>query len=123
MSQRNPPWEQAEQFVVEEFDLEHNPGNPGGRWYDAVNPRTGAKYQIKSAESERRFRLWEQHRSLTRSEGANAAWYVFLASGEGMRRMKPTTVTRIVNERGGWNRANHELRDSRQHKLPVDEVL
>lgn len=115
------PWEQAELHVVDEYDLEHA---PEADWYDAVNPRTGAKYEVKSAQADRRFRLWEnQHRSLAAAEGQNAAWYVFLVSGEGMRRVKPTTVTRWVRARGGWNRAGHDRRDGRQHKLPVSEVF
>lgn len=118
-----PDWERAEEFVADEYDLEHNPGDPGERWFDATNPRTGARYQVKTAEKGRRFRLWEdQHRSLTAAEGQNAAWYVFLSDGE-MKRMRPSTVTRIIRERGGWNRADHADRDARQHKLPVDEVI
>lgn len=118
-------WQRAEKFVAERYDLEHNPGQPGERWYDAVNPRTGAKYQVKSAQSGGRFRLWDdQHRSLTAAEGANAAWYVFVVPNREPRRVRPTTVTQWVNSRGGWNRANHELRPgARQHKLPVSEVF
>lgn len=121
---RKPPWRRAEEFVVEEYNLEHAPNEPGEGWYDAINPRTGAKYQVKSAQKDRRFRLWEdQHRSLTAAEGQNSAWYVFVVSGKEPRRVKPSTVTRWVRERGGWNRAGHELRSGRQHKLPVSEVF
>lgn len=113
--------ERAEKFVAREYDLDHT---PEADWYDCINPRTGTKYEVKSAEKGRRFRLWEnQHRSLTAAEGQNAAWYVFLVDGGDMRRVKPSTVTQWVNQRGGWNRAGHDRRDGRQHKLPISEVF
>jgi hypothetical protein len=122
MSLRKPAWKDAELWVVDHYDLEHEPGEPGERWYDAINPRTDAKYQVKSAETGRRFRVWaDQHRSLTAAEGQNAAWYVFVTES-GHRRMRPSTVTAIIRERGGWNESGHE-RGSKQHKIPINEII
>lgn len=118
----------AEEIVAEEFGL--STFNDAG-WYDLEVPETGTKYEVKSTSSEvgdkypgtGRFRLWRsQHRSLTASEGAGMAWYAFVVLDEDagsikIQRRRPTTVTRLVNERGGWNDAGHE-RYSEQHKLP-----
>ena len=122
---QKPAWSRAEAFVCAFYDLERTPNEPGEGWYDCINPRTGAKYQVKSAQRDRRFRLWsDQHRSLVASDANGVAWYVFVTSGEDPRRVKPSTVTKWVNERGGWNKANHELRPGAlQHKLPVSEVF
>jgi hypothetical protein len=39
-----------------------------------------------------------------------------------MQRRQPSTVLRLVNERGGWHRSGHgEM--GRQHKLPIDVVF
>jgi len=119
---------EAAEYVASEYSLERCPEND---WCDLVNPRTSAKHEVKSARPDRRFRLWEDnHRSLTASDGQNVAWYdfVILSSGSNPqplehKRMKPATVTQLVNSRGGWNRAGHEKRDGRQHKLPVSEVF
>lgn len=124
--------ELAEDLVVDEFGLEVDRVD----WYDAVHPNTDAKTQTKSTSStvgqsypgDGRFRVWEeQHRSLTTSEGQAVAWYAFvlLHEDEGeiwIRRMKPTTVTQIVRERGGWNASGHSSYD-RQHKIPWPEVF
>jgi hypothetical protein len=73
--------------------------------------------------------VWEQqHRSLTAAEGANMAWYAFVLLDERdgtlkIQRRKPSTVTRIVNKRGGWNESGHEGMESRQMKLPYSAVL
>lgn len=125
MSSQKPAWRRAEEWVAEEYDLDHEPGEPGERWYDAINPRTGTKYQVKSAEPGGAFRLWsDQHRSLTACEGQKCAWYVFVSSDGRSRRVRPSTVTRWVRERGGWVEAGHELRPgAKQHKLDVDDVL
>ena len=118
-------WERAEKFAVENFDLEHEPGGKGQRWFDALDPETGEKYQVKSAKPERRFRLWEdQHRSLTASEGQlGAAFYIFVTDNKPMLKVRATTVTEWVQERGGWNKAGHDLRDGRQLKIPVSWVF
>ncbi|MCD2199093.1 hypothetical protein LPA44_04160 [Halobacterium sp. KA-4] len=103
-------------------------------WYDAVSP-TGTKYEVKATSraladgSTGRFRLWEeQHRSLTASDAQGTSWYAFVLlsqSGDVRRiqRRKPSTVTRLVNERGGWYDAGHEGKDGRQFKLAHDAVF
>lgn len=53
MSRRRQNEEQgrfAEQVVVDHFDLEHRPDET--EWYDAVNPRTETKYEVKSTHVE-----------------------------------------------------------------------
>ncbi|ELY69324.1 hypothetical protein [Natrinema versiforme] len=118
----------ASEWVAAQFSLERADGRD---WCDLVNPRTGAKHEVKSARPDRRFRIWEDnHRSLTASDGQNVAWYDFVILSSGStpepldhRRMKPATVTQLVKDRGGWNRAGHSKRDGRQHKLPVSEVF
>ena len=115
----------GESYVKQRDDLEKCTEN---EWCDLVNPRTGSKHEVKVAAPGRRFRIWEDnHRSLTASDGQNVAWYDFLVVTmddrvvEG-RRMKPSTVTQIVRDRGGWNTSGH-ARGSRQHKIPVGEIF
>lgn len=111
----------AEKRVIDKYGLER----ADVEWCDATNPRTGARYEVKSASTSAtrpRFRLWEdQHRSLTRAANHAAAWYVFVYGGE-MTRRRPSTVTEVVNDRGGWNRSGHR-RGARQLKVPVEELL
>lgn len=123
----------AEELVGEWYDVDLA---RGAEWFDLEHQGSGAKYQVKSTPSTiggsypgaGRFRLWEsQHRSLTASEGQGTAWYCFvlLHEGEGelwFRRMFPSTVTRRVRERGGWNRSGHKSYE-RQHKLPWTVVF
>jgi len=117
----------ATEAVADIYDLEIETGIED--WYDAVNPRTGAKYESKSTHEGGRFRLWEdQIRSLIASNARGTAWVAFvLLDGSGsvvdVQRREPGTVLEIVNERGGWNRAGHEERDGCQHKLPAEEVM
>jgi len=96
------------------------------RWADLKNPRTGAYYEVKSAQAGRRFRLWrDQHRSLQGFDSQSTAWYAFVVKTSRKRdikRMKPQTVGRLVRDRGGWNSSGHS-RDALQHKLPVNEVF
>ena len=103
-------------------------------WYDAVSD-TGTKFEVKATSRELddgstgRFRLWEeQHRSLVASDAQATAWYAFVLltrSGQVMaiQRRRPSTVTRLVNERGGWYDAGHAEKDGRQFKLAHDAVL
>jgi hypothetical protein len=120
----------AESLVAEEYGLSELTDSD---WYDCVLRSTGTKYEVKSTSSRirsgpGRFRLWEQqHRSLTTAEGQNAAWYAFvlLDLDDGVvriQRRRPSTVTGIINGRGGWNRSGHQSK-GRQHKLPIDEVF
>jgi len=123
MSQ-NPQWRQAEEYAVDHYDLEHHVNQQGEGWYDAVDPFSREKYQIKSAKPERRFRLWEdQHRSLSASAAQlGAAYYIFMTDNRPLLKVKSTKVTEWINERGGWNDAGHEIRDGRQLKIPVQWV-
>ncbi len=115
----------GEDYVRRRDDLEACPEND---WCDLLNPRTGSKHEVKVSLPNRRFRIWEDnHRSLTASDGQGTAWYHFVvvtSSGNVVdeRKAKPSTITRIVNERGGWNRSGH-ARGSRQHKIPVGELF
>jgi hypothetical protein len=104
-------------------------------WYDAVNDRTGTKYECKSTRvvlsngRPGRFRLWEdQIASLEASDRAGTAWVAFVLLDQGgdvvaVQRRKPSTVRKAVENRGGWNRAGHREREGRQHKLPWPEVV
>ncbi|WP_089866818.1 hypothetical protein [Halogranum rubrum] len=54
------------------------------------------------------------------------AWVVFVLFDEDrtlteMRRMRPSTLLRLVNERGGWHRSGREK--GKQHKLPIESVF
>lgn len=123
----------AEEIVAEMFGLRHV-GDKGG-WYDAVLESTGTKYQVKSTAEDgatsgsAEFRLWEtDHRSLVASDAQATAWYAFVLFDvrdglQDVRRCKPSTVTSIVQEFGGWNEANHADKDSRQVKLPQELVM
>jgi hypothetical protein len=117
----------AEELVKRKYDLTES----GVEWCDLTDPRTGARYEVKSAERalasgrEGRFRLWEdQHRSLTAANSAgSAAWYVFVTDdGATYTRRRVTHVTQIVNDRGGWNESGHR-RGSRQLKIPVTVLI
>ena len=111
----------AEKRVIDKYDLER----ANVEWCDATNPRTGARFEVKSASTSTdrpRFRLWEdQHRALTAASVNVAAWYVFVYGGK-MTRRTPSYVTSVVSDRGGWNRSGHR-RDARQLKVPVEELL
>lgn len=103
-------------------------------WYDAVSD-TGTKYEVKATSrqladgSTGRYRLWEsQHRSLVASDAQATAWYAFVLltrSGQVMaiQRRRPSTVTQLVNERGGWYDAEHTGMDGRQFKLAHTAVI
>jgi len=104
-------------------------------WYDAIHPETGTKYEVKATSrrlddgSTGRFRLWEgQHRSLVASDAQATAWYAFVRLSQSgdvldVQRRRPSTVTRLVRERGGWYDAGHEGKDGRQFKLAHDAVF
>jgi len=125
----------AEELVAEEYGLSEF---TDADWYDCVDRDSGVKYEVKSTSSEinssryrarGRFRLWqEQHRSMAASQGANGVgWYAFvlLELDEGViriQRRKPSTITRIVNDRGGWNQSGHETK-GKQHKIPISSVM
>lgn len=123
----------AEEVVAEEYDVSTF---TDAEWYDCVDKDSGTKYEVKSTSSrigddypaKGRFRLWKaQHLSLAISEGQNMAWYAFVFLDEStgtlkIQRRKPTTVTKIVNERGGWYDSGHSSK-GKQYKLPVSEVF
>jgi len=94
-------------------------------WCDATNPRTGARYEVKSASPSTdrpRFRLWrDQHRALTAASANVAAWYVFVY-GDRVTRRTPSYVAAVVSDRGGWNQSGHR-RGSRQLKVPVEDLI
>ena len=126
--------ELAEEIVAEVFDLLHRPNE--AEWYDCRHPHTDAKTEVKSTiaeigdahEAAGRFRLrLDQLRSLLSSDAAGVAWIVFVlfdydAGVVKLRRVKPSTVSAMVRDRGGWNDAGHQEFD-KQHKLPIGEVF
>jgi|GEM_PF-2184495 hypothetical protein len=122
--QHNDRGRRGESYVRRRDDLEASEVD----WCDLRNPRTNSAHEVKVCEPNRRFRIWEDnHRSLTTADGQNAAWYHFLVVTDGgnvieERRMKATTVTKLVRERGGWNESGHE-RGSRQLKIPESEIF
>ncbi len=105
-------------------------------WWDVIRETTGAKFEVKSTfdrigedyPADGRFRLrGDQHRSLTASAASGVAWYVFVLFDKSrgvawIQKARPSTVTRWVNERGGWNEAGHDEFDE-QHKLPAEVVF
>jgi hypothetical protein len=113
----------AQDAVVSEYGLEVD----NAEWYDAVDPNTGTKYEVKSGLDD--VRLWEdQHRSLVASDRAGTAWYAFVkvdSAGvvRAIQRRKPATVTRLVNEAGGWVKSGHHRTEKREKKLPVGRVI
>ena len=126
--------ELAEELAAEQYGVIHRSDRE--EWYDAVDTDTGAKYEVKSATREigdeyparGRFRVRrDQTRSLLSSDARGTAWYVFVLidDPEGVirfRRMRPSTVSSIVRERGGWNQAGHEEFEE-QMKLPISAVI
>ncbi|GAB3315204.1 hypothetical protein [Haloplanus salinarum] len=130
--------ELEERIVAEAFDLLDVSGDDAED-ADLRNPRTQARYEVKSANAtvgsgngeteDGRFRLWEdQHRSIVGYDAQPdlAGWYVFVrcdrqGTPQVMRRVEPSTVTKLVD--GRWNDASHEGRDARQYKLPIGEVF
>ena len=127
MSNPNGNGEAAESLVKRKYDLEE----ADVEWCDLTNPRTGARYEVKSAERDRdsgregRFRLWEdQHRSLRAADAAgSAAWYVFVTDdGATYTRRRVSHVSEVIADHGGWNESGHR-RGSRQLKIPVSELI
>jgi hypothetical protein len=126
----------ATEVVADVYDLEVDVASAD--WFDAVNPRTGAKYEVKSTHreldngAEGRFRLWEdQHVSLVHADASGTAWYAFvLLESDGevaeVRRMQPSTVTDIVKDVGGgsaWSLAKHREREGHQKKVPWEYIF
>jgi hypothetical protein len=122
----------AELLVAEMFDALHTPDET--EWYDCRSS-SGTKYEVKSTETELgngapgRFRLWDdQHRSLLASSSNGTAWYVFVlfedAGIRDIRRTRPPTVTRLVQEvgNGEWDLSGH-ARGEQQQKLPWEAVF
>lgn len=126
----------AEEIVADALgpNGKHRPDR--AEWYDVVLDSTGAKTEVKSTWTEigdefpagGRFRLRrDQLRSLHAANATGVAWVAFVLFDEGsgevrVRRVRPSTVSRWVRERGGWNRAGHE-EFSHQHKLPYSVVF
>jgi hypothetical protein len=123
----------ATNLVADQYDLEVD--TETADWYDAINPRTGAKWEVKSTHKELasgepgRFRLWrDQLLSLRAADARGTGWMAFVLFDESddvvaVQRRKPATVARQVRERGGWNEAGHAKRGGPQHKLPWMEVV
>lgn len=127
----------AEYLIEEHYDIKHEQTE----WYDCINPRTGAKHEVKSVRTEidgrdedsyvpttGRVRLWEgQVRSLIASDAQGTAWIDFVLFDKDRtpkehRRMKPGTALKLVNELGGWDDASHEDK-GRQKKIPWPEIF
>lgn len=111
---------------VSNADIHHR---EGGRMFDAINEETGCKYESKAAEPGRRFRVWKDQTDwLVRSDGQNCAYFIFIVADSNTnilnsKRRKPQTVREMVERQGGWNQAGHAGRDSKQHKIPIDDVI
>lgn len=126
--------ELAEELVAEEFDLEHV--GVDAEWFDCRHPDRPTKYEVKSTHeqigedypAEGRFRVWKsQTKSLVASDARATAWYAFVLFDESeglfyLQRRRPSTISRLVRDRGGWNESGHESMGP-QHKLPIDEVV
>lgn len=129
----------AEELVAEELgaNARHTPNE--AEWYDVTIETTGTKLEVKSCwerigqeyPAAGRFVVRrDQTRSLTASASSpsdGTAWYAFVLYSEErgtarIRRMKPQTVTQLINDRGGWNQANHAEYDE-QHKIPASIVF
>lgn len=126
----------AEEVVAEELgsSAKHRPDR--AEWYDVVLETSGAKTEVKSTwvrigeayPADGRFRLRrDQLRSLHAANASGVAWIAFVLFDENrdelrIRRVRPSTVSAWVRERGGWNRAGHAEFD-RQHKLPASVVF
>jgi hypothetical protein len=129
--------EYAEDWVAARHGLAHVPGEAS--WYDCRNAATGTKHEVKSTHEtisgahndagEGEFRLWaDQHKSLLASDAAGVAWYDFvLLDGSGNvvdhQKRKPSTVSTLVRENGGWRPAGHADRDGLQCTLPHSVVF
>lgn len=129
--------EVAEEIVADTWDLlEHTPNEE--YWYD-VRADLGSrstKGEVKSAQlhvgqdypAEGRFRIRkDQHDSLVRSDAQATAWYFFVVFDNSreriiIQRRRPSTVGRIVDELGGWNRSGHS-EFAYEYKMPLDEVV
>lgn len=120
----------AEEFVATVYNVEKDSGTAS--WYDCVSD-LGTKYEVKATLKERgsdigRYRVWaDQHRSLVASDNAGTAWYVFVLLDGNRRvldhiRCKPSTVTKWVNDNGGWGPSGHTDRRSRQCEIPWNYV-
>lgn len=108
-------------------------------WYDITIGSTGTKLECKSTwerigdkyPEAGRFRLRKDQTVSLRASAAagksGTAWYIFVLFSEQegtarVRRSRPSTVARIVEERGGWNLARHDAFEY-QHKLPSDLIF
>lgn len=129
--------EVAEEIVAAAWDLlEHEPNEE--YWYD-VRADLGSrstKGEVKSCQrrvgqdypAAGRFRIRrDQHRSLVASDAQATAWYFFVVFDDEtelitIQRRRPSTVTKIVEERGGWNNSGHR-EFQYQHKLPIETVV
>jgi hypothetical protein len=113
----------AEQAASEKYGFQR----VSESWYDGVNPQTGTKYEVKSGLNEIRF--WEdQHRSLTASNNQNSARYVVVQTDRSgnihrMMRKRPTTITRLVNEHGGWVESGHHRTNGREKYIPISDLF
>lgn len=132
----------AARLVAAHFDIIYAPDRAD--WFDVVNDETGTKYEAKSTHMSidgenpdsfvdvaGRFRVWKsQTRSLINSDAGrgNTAWMVFVVFDEDgvpieARRMRPSTVWKIVVEEfDGWDASGHEDMGPQQ-KLPIDAIF
>lgn len=111
-------------------------------WYDVVHEERPTKIEVKSTHTTidgetpgsfvdvaGRFRVWRsQLRSLIASDAAGTAWVVFVVFDEDgapieARRMRPSTLRRIVvDDYGGWDASGH-AEMGEQQKLPIEAVF
>jgi len=129
-------WEAFELWVARRYGVSHRPNE--AEWYDCRDPSSNTKYEAKTCQRvlstgvPGRFRVWKDQLERLEDEqqiDGRAGWVVFgLLESDGeriarYRRMQASTVLDLVEDRGGFNAASHEERDSRQHKLPWEAVF
>lgn len=129
----------AEEVVADAWELLEHAADEAF-WYD-VRADLGSrstKGEVKSCQlrvgvdddypADGRFRIRrDQHRSLVASDAQATAWYFFVVFDNAreriiIQRRRPTTVTRLVDERGGWNESGHSEFDE-EYKMPIEAVV
>jgi len=113
--------------VIEKWDLEEDQHTK--KWYDAVNPRTGARYEVKSTHVDGRFRFWKDDlNSLKGYQSQGTAWVALVVFDSRDRvstiqRRRPGIVLQAIQKAGGWNTGGHAGRPGKQKKLRAELIV